>query len=219
MEAAMTQLVEPSRKSALPKLDDAGRAALFTQARTANSFADTPVTDSELADIWELAKWAPTSANLQPLRVLFVRGEARQRLVTHMSEGNKAKTATAPAISSTASIHTRSAGTPTAAIPFIRVGRRTSLMPPDISRAPASNVETTTVATNTSRPPDDVGVSEAWEPVEPRVLAGVADVHHQDRAPAPVGEEIGVKRGCVEAGHWAGGEPVCTNGQQEVAGL
>jgi len=98
MEAAMPQLVEPSRKSALPKLDDAGRAALFTQARTANSFADTPVTDSELADIWELAKWAPTAANMQPLRVLFVRGEARQRLVTHMSEGNKAKTATAPAI-------------------------------------------------------------------------------------------------------------------------
>jgi 3-hydroxypropanoate dehydrogenase len=29
---------------------------------------------------------------------VFVRGEARQRLVTHMSEGNKAKTATAPAI-------------------------------------------------------------------------------------------------------------------------
>jgi 3-hydroxypropanoate dehydrogenase len=69
MEATMTQLAEPSRKSALPKLDDAGRAALFTEARTANSFADTPVTDSELADIWELAKWAPTSANLQPLRV------------------------------------------------------------------------------------------------------------------------------------------------------
>jgi len=98
MEVAMTQLVAPSRCATLPKLDDAGRAALFTQARTANSFADTPVSDSELADIWELAKWAPTSANLQPLRVLFVRGEARERVVTHMSQGNKAKTATAPAI-------------------------------------------------------------------------------------------------------------------------
>jgi 3-hydroxypropanoate dehydrogenase len=82
----------------LPGLDAAGRAALFTEARTANTFADTPVTDAELAAIWELAKWAPTAANMQPLRVLFVRGEARARLVGHMSDGNKAKTATAPAV-------------------------------------------------------------------------------------------------------------------------
>jgi nitroreductase len=36
------------------------------------------VVDAELTDIWELAKWAPTSANSQPLRVLYVRrGQAR----------------------------------------------------------------------------------------------------------------------------------------------
>lgn len=83
----------------LARLDDAGRALLFTDARTANTFAPTPVTDGELAGIWELARWAPTAANTQPLRVLFVRtDEGRNRLVTHMSEGNKAKTATAPAV-------------------------------------------------------------------------------------------------------------------------
>jgi 3-hydroxypropanoate dehydrogenase len=59
-------------------LDAKAKHALFTGARTANSFADTPVTDAELTDIWELAKWAPTSANSQPLRVLYVRrGQAR----------------------------------------------------------------------------------------------------------------------------------------------
>jgi 3-hydroxypropanoate dehydrogenase len=42
-----------------PRLDEAGRSLLFTDARTANSFADTPVTDDELAEIWELAKWPP----------------------------------------------------------------------------------------------------------------------------------------------------------------
>lgn len=80
-------------------LDEAGRALLFTEARTANTFSDEPVTDDELSAIWELAKWAPTSANLQPLRVLYVTSpEARARLVDHMSEGNKAKTLTAPAV-------------------------------------------------------------------------------------------------------------------------
>ena len=84
---------------ALPLLDEAGRALLFTGARTANSFAPTPVTDAELDGIWDLAKWPPTAANTQPLRVLYVRTpEGRERLVRHMNDGNKAKTATAPAV-------------------------------------------------------------------------------------------------------------------------
>jgi 3-hydroxypropanoate dehydrogenase len=84
--------------TALGKLDAAARATLFTDARTANTFAATPVSDSELSEIWDLAKWAPTSANTQPLRILYVRpGQGRDRLVQHMSDGNKAKTASAPA--------------------------------------------------------------------------------------------------------------------------
>lgn len=85
--------------TALAPLDDAGRAALFTDARTANTFASTPVSDEELSSIWELAKWAPTAGNTQPLRVLFIRSEAgRARLAPHMDEGNRAKTISAPAI-------------------------------------------------------------------------------------------------------------------------
>ena len=83
----------------LARLDDAGRALLLTDARTANSFAPPPVTDAELNEIWELAKWPPTAANVQPLRVLYVRpGPGRDRLVEHMADGNKAKTASAPAV-------------------------------------------------------------------------------------------------------------------------
>jgi 3-hydroxypropanoate dehydrogenase len=83
----------------LSKLDDVGRSALFTDARTANTFAPIPVSDGELSEIWELAKWAPTAANTQPLRALYVRpGSGRDRLVQHMNEGNKAKTASAPAV-------------------------------------------------------------------------------------------------------------------------
>jgi 3-hydroxypropanoate dehydrogenase len=92
-------LAEAPATLTLDRLDEAGRALLFTEARTANSFASTPVTDEELAEIWELAKWAPTAANTQPLRVLYVRpGEGRDRLVAHMNEGNAAKTSSAPAV-------------------------------------------------------------------------------------------------------------------------
>ncbi len=83
----------------LSRLDEKAKHTLFTGARTANTFAQTPVTDAELVAVWELAKWAPTSANSQPLRVLFVRGgEGRDRLVKHMNDGNRAKTASAPAV-------------------------------------------------------------------------------------------------------------------------
>jgi 3-hydroxypropanoate dehydrogenase len=82
-----------------PRLDEAGRALLFTEARTVNTFAPTPVTDEELTDVWELAKWPPTAANLQPLRVLFIRTAAgKQRLLPHMNDGNRDKTGTAPAV-------------------------------------------------------------------------------------------------------------------------
>jgi 3-hydroxypropanoate dehydrogenase len=80
-------------------LDEAGRALLFTEARTANSFSSVPVTDEELAEVWELAKWPPTAANVQPLRVLYVRTEAgRERLLPLMNDRNRDKTATAPAV-------------------------------------------------------------------------------------------------------------------------
>lgn len=83
----------------LHRLDDEARAQLFTEARTASTFAPTPVSDAELAEIWELAKWAPTAANFQPLRVTYVNStEGRARLVSHMNEGNKAKTLAAPAV-------------------------------------------------------------------------------------------------------------------------
>jgi 3-hydroxypropanoate dehydrogenase len=84
---------------ALARLDDEAREALFTSARTSNTWTDTPVSDEELTSIWELTRWAPTSANIQPLRVLYVRpGGGRSRLITHMSDGNKAKTQAAPAV-------------------------------------------------------------------------------------------------------------------------
>jgi len=92
-------MTETLDRPVLGTLDEAGRELLFTEARTANTWAGTPVTDEELTSIWELARWAPTSANTQPLRVLYVRpGEGRDRLVKFMADGNKAKTEAAPAV-------------------------------------------------------------------------------------------------------------------------
>ncbi|HKD95997.1 MAG TPA: malonic semialdehyde reductase [Micromonosporaceae bacterium] len=70
---------------------------LFRTARTANSFADKPVTDDQIRAIYELVKWAPTSMNQQPLRIVLVRSpEAREKLITHLYDFNKQKTSAAP---------------------------------------------------------------------------------------------------------------------------
>jgi 3-hydroxypropanoate dehydrogenase len=75
------------------------QSLLFTEARTANTFSDEPVTDDQLRAIFELTKWPPTAANTQPMRVLYVRSpQAKERLVTHMADGNKQKTLAAPVV-------------------------------------------------------------------------------------------------------------------------
>jgi 3-hydroxypropanoate dehydrogenase len=81
------------------ELDKPAQDLLFRSARTANTFSDEPVSEAQVAAIYDLVKFAPTSMNAQPLRVLLVRTpEARERLVQHMADGNKAKTATAPLV-------------------------------------------------------------------------------------------------------------------------
>src|SRR6476659_5629968 len=72
---------------------------LFREARTANTFTDEPVTDEQIAAIYDLVKYGPTAMNTQPLRIVLVRqGEARDRLLKVMSDGNRDKTADAPLV-------------------------------------------------------------------------------------------------------------------------
>lgn len=80
-------------------LDEDAQNLLFRQARTANTFSDEPVTDEQVQAIYDLVKWAPTSMNNQPLRVVLVRSpQARATLVDLMADGNKAKTESAPLV-------------------------------------------------------------------------------------------------------------------------
>ncbi|WP_020660205.1 malonic semialdehyde reductase [Amycolatopsis benzoatilytica] len=90
----MTTFVESAKQLQVPaEVQD----LLFREARTANSFSSEPVTDEQVRAIYDLVKWAPTSMNTQPLRALVLRSdEARERLLPHLMEGNRAKTESAP---------------------------------------------------------------------------------------------------------------------------
>ncbi|MDH6705243.1 3-hydroxypropanoate dehydrogenase [Kitasatospora sp. MAA19] len=80
-------------------LDAAAQDLLFREARTANTFTDEPVTEEQVQAIYDLVKYGPTAFNQQPLRVVLVRStEGRERLVQHLADGNKAKTAAAPLV-------------------------------------------------------------------------------------------------------------------------
>ena len=70
---------------------------IFNEARSYNGWLDKPVSDDHLHAIWDLAKMGPTSANMQPARIVWVKSdEAKAKLVECVSEGNKAKVAAAP---------------------------------------------------------------------------------------------------------------------------
>ena len=70
---------------------------LFDQARTHNGFTAEPVSDEQLRRLYDLMKWAPTSANSSPARILFVRSAAaKERLLGCVSPGNVEKTRAAP---------------------------------------------------------------------------------------------------------------------------
>ena len=78
-------------------LDDKALDTIFRNARTHNGWLDKPVSDATLREVYELAKWGPTSANSQPARIVFVRTrEGKERLRPALSAGNTEKTMSAP---------------------------------------------------------------------------------------------------------------------------
>lgn len=78
-------------------LSDAALAQLFNEARTYNGWLDKPVSDAQLHAIWDLLKMGPTSANMQPVRIVWVKSdEAKAKLAECVSEGNRAKVEAAP---------------------------------------------------------------------------------------------------------------------------
>jgi 3-hydroxypropanoate dehydrogenase len=81
----------------VPTLTDADLHLLFLDARTHSAWRDEPVSDATLERLYDLIKLAPTSANGQPVRIVFVRSaDAKKKLEPTLSPGNVAKTMSAP---------------------------------------------------------------------------------------------------------------------------
>jgi 3-hydroxypropanoate dehydrogenase len=79
------------------RLDRTAFDVLFRQARTHNQWLNRPVPDEVLRELYDLMKWGPTSSNLCPARIVFVRTpEGKQRLLPAVSPGNQEKVRTAP---------------------------------------------------------------------------------------------------------------------------
>ena len=83
---------EPTNRLAAESID-----LLFKEARTQNAWLDSPVTDAQLHELYDIMKYGPTSMNTCPARILFLRtAQAKERLLPALSPGNVEKTRTAP---------------------------------------------------------------------------------------------------------------------------
>lgn len=78
-------------------VDGAALGLLFEDARTHSHWRDGDIDEATLRRLHDLLKMAPTSANCQPARFVFVKSrEAKERLAPCLMEGNRDKTMTAP---------------------------------------------------------------------------------------------------------------------------
>jgi 3-hydroxypropanoate dehydrogenase len=72
---------------------------VFREARTFNHYLDKPVETDTLRAIWDLVKWGPTSANQEPLRIIWcVSPEAKSKLAALTSGLNPPKVEAAPVV-------------------------------------------------------------------------------------------------------------------------
>ncbi len=70
---------------------------LFDEARTYSYWQKKSVQDSVIREIYDLCKMGPTSANCQPIRIVFIKTpEAKEQLRPCLLPGNIDKTMTAP---------------------------------------------------------------------------------------------------------------------------
>jgi 3-hydroxypropanoate dehydrogenase len=78
-------------------LSNEGLDVIFRRARTHSVWLDKPVEDALLAQVYDLAKMGPTSANMCPMRIIFVKSrEAKEKLKPALDAGNVDKTMKAP---------------------------------------------------------------------------------------------------------------------------
>ena len=80
-------------------LDQNSLDTLFINARSHNGWLDQDVSDEQIHQIYELMKFGPTAANNCPVRITFIKSDAaKQKLKTHLDEGNVEKSMSAPVV-------------------------------------------------------------------------------------------------------------------------
>src|SRR5215510_9920464 len=73
--------------------------AMLRTARSHSDFQDKPVPEAKLREAHELMKWGPTSANSQPMRILYLKSkESREKLKPALSPTNLEKSMKAPPV-------------------------------------------------------------------------------------------------------------------------
>jgi len=78
-------------------LNDQSLDQIFRSARTYNGWADTPVEEGVVRDLYNLLKWGPTSANCSPARFVWVRSaEGKAKLAELAMDRNRPKILAAP---------------------------------------------------------------------------------------------------------------------------
>ena len=78
-------------------LGDLALDQLFREARSYNGWLDKDVTEEQIEAIYDLMKMGPTSANMQPARLVWCKStEAKGKLAEFASDANKKKILTAP---------------------------------------------------------------------------------------------------------------------------
>src|ERR1700682_6533753 len=78
-------------------VDDAGLDTLFREARSYSKWQPRPIADKTLHELYDVLKWAPTSANAEPARFAFLRSkESKERLRPALAPLNVDKTMSAP---------------------------------------------------------------------------------------------------------------------------
>jgi 3-hydroxypropanoate dehydrogenase len=81
----------------MSQLSDESLDLIFREARTHNGWLDKPVDDALLAAVYDLARLGPTSANMCPMRIVFVKSKAaKEKLKPALDAGNVDKTMAAP---------------------------------------------------------------------------------------------------------------------------
>lgn len=89
--------MQPAMKAAPAVADSTALDLMYRNARTYSNWLPKPMDDALLKQAYELAKMGPTSANMCPMRIVFVKSKAaKEKLKPCLDAGNVDKTMAAP---------------------------------------------------------------------------------------------------------------------------